>query len=661
MSNDIRIVVSGENRSKSAIQDTRREVTGLQTNVQQAAATLKTSMASLDKQLDETQREVAKLGEEFLRTGSKDVYQKLRDNRSVIANLRQIKRELELIDAKDVDVEVEVDQNRFKDRLKSIGSKTGEILSASMKPMLIAGIVGAAAVAAGQLGPALVAGAAATGGLGLGALVLKDRGPVKRAGLQLVADLKSVLTDAAEPMVAPLLGAFKRFTSGLKAEGPILREIFEASIPAIDALSRGVLDFVRGFLPGFKTAIQNSGPVVEALAESFGQLGRDMGTALEILTDNSEESADALVTVAKALGDILIVTAKVIDFVGDMNKLSESTDGWAKALGKVWDTTAFTGFKAIGGSFEWLSEKIEGTKNPLSASADHARTWGRQMKHAGEATSGFTSELEELYSAVIALSDADIAFQQAIDDMTESIKENGKTLNINTQAGRDNRTALNEIATAALGAAAAVTEMGGSQQDANGKLEDGYSAFVKAARGAGMSKRAAHDLAIEYGLLPKAKTTDVKARGAKGARSDVRNLRGEMNRLRDKTVTLTLRQVYLNYGGESAARGRYQQAGLGHAHGGIVGAASGGIRGGLVKVGEQGEELAELPAGSKVYNNDQSKKIMSDIWRNGTGGEAKEVVVRFDLTGADEGLKDWIKSVVKVDGGGNVQSAFGKG
>lgn len=176
-----------------------------------------------------------------------------------------------------------------------------------------------------------------------------------------------------------------------------------------------------------------------------------------------------------------------------------------------------------------------------------------------------------------------------------------------------------------------------------------------------MSKRAAHDLAIEYGLLPKAKTTDVKARGAKGARSDVRNLRGEMNRLRDKTVTLTLRQVYLNYGGESAARGRYQQAGLGHAHGGIVGAASGGIRGGLVKVGEQGEELAELPAGSKVYNNDQSKKIMSDIWRNGTGGEAKEVVVRFDLTGADEGLKDWIKSVVKVDGGGNVQSAFGKG
>lgn len=660
MSNDIRIVVSGDNRSKSAIQDARREVTGLQTGVQQAAASLKMSMTSLDKELDKTQREVARLGQEFMRTGDVDVYRKLKDNRSVVANLRQIKRELELIDAKDVDVDVNVDEHGFKDRLKSIGSKTGEILSASMKPMLIVGIVGAAAVAAGQLGPALVAGAAATGGLGLGALVLKDRGPVKRAGLQLVADLKSVLSEAAEPMIAPLLGAFKRFTTGLRSEGPILREIFEASIPAIDAVSRGILGFVKGFLPGFRSAVQQSGPAVEALAESLGQLGRDAGTALEILTENSEDSANALVSVAKAMGDILIVTAKVIDFIGDMNRLSESTSNWAQALGEVWDVTAFSGFKAVGGSFEWLSEKIEGTKNPLSESADHARTWGRQMRHAGEAASGFTAELEDLYSAVIALSDADIAFQQAIDDATQAIKDNGKTLNINTQAGRDNKTALNEVATAALGAAAAVVEMGGSQDEANGKLRQGYTAFVRAATGAGMSKKAARELAIQYGLLPPAKTTKVEAKGAKSAKNAVHNLRGELSRLHNKTVTLTLRQVYLNYGGEEAARGRYKQAGLGHAHGGIVGAASGGIRGGLVKVGEMGEELAEIPAGSRVYSNDQSKKIMSDMWRNGSGSEAKEIVLRLDFTGADEGLKDWFKSVVKADGGGNVQVAFGK-
>lgn len=43
------------------------------------------------------------------------------------------------------------------------------------------------------------------------------------------------------------------------------------------------------------------------------------------------------------------------------------------------------------------------------------------------------------------------------------------------------------------------------------------------------------------------------------------------------------------------------------------------------------------------------------------GGGRTEVLVRFDTTGANEPMKALLRQIVKVDGGGNVQAAFGRG
>lgn len=52
------------------------------------------------------------------------------------------------------------------------------------------------------------------------------------------------------------------------------------------------------------------------------------------------------------------------------------------------------------------------------------------------------------------------------------------------------------------------------------------------------------------------------------------------------------------------------------AHGGIVGAATGGIRSGMQWVGEQGPELVKLPAGSTVHSASDSQRM----YRGGAGG-----------------------------------------
>lgn len=71
------------------------------------------------------------------------------------------------------------------------------------------------------------------------------------------------------------------------------------------------------------------------------------------------------------------------------------------------------------------------------------------------------------------------------------------------------------------------------------------------------------------------------------------------------------------------------------------------MRGGTAVVGEAGPELISMPRGAQVTP-----------LTGGAGGGAVRVV--FDVQGADADMKRMIRKMVRVDGGGNVQVAFGR-
>lgn len=76
-------------------------------------------------------------------------------------------------------------------------------------------------------------------------------------------------------------------------------------------------------------------------------------------------------------------------------------------------------------------------------------------------------------------------------------------------------------------------------------------------------------------------------------------------------------------------------------HGGIVGAATGGIRGNLVKVGEHGTELVRLPYGSRVYPNGATP--------SGSMSAGGTVVVELRVTGgSDDLLVKWLRKQVRT-------------
>lgn len=93
------------------------------------------------------------------------------------------------------------------------------------------------------------------------------------------------------------------------------------------------------------------------------------------------------------------------------------------------------------------------------------------------------------------------------------------------------------------------------------------------------------------------------------------------------------------------------------ASGGITGAASGGIRRGLTWVGEHGPELVNVPAGSRVYSNPDSMRMVA-----GQGGGAGPLVVQLVLDGyvLAERMLDPQREIVSRRFAGNVQAAWGR-
>lgn len=112
------------------------------------------------------------------------------------------------------------------------------------------------------------------------------------------------------------------------------------------------------------------------------------------------------------------------------------------------------------------------------------------------------------------------------------------------------------------------------------------------------------------------------------------------------------------------------------ANGGIVGAASGGLRGGLTWVGEEGPELVRLPASSTVYPAGQSRQMAAASWasmlnepqRQGparqvaqasaASGDGQPMVIHLNIAGRNFGelLVDTARREVRARG--SIEATF---
>ncbi|MEW2567628.1 hypothetical protein [Streptomyces sp. NPDC047070] len=130
-----------------------------------------------------------------------------------------------------------------------------------------------------------------------------------------------------------------------------------------------------------------------------------------------------------------------------------------------------------------------------------------QAKLAAQAKSadGLRQSIQALSDTSRNAFDAQTKFEAAVDAVTKSIQDNGKTLDKGTEKGRANRDALSQMAAATQDAAAKARENGSSWETVNGIYDKGRKTLVDNITAITGNRSAAKSLADELLKMPSPK------------------------------------------------------------------------------------------------------------------------------------------------------------
>jgi hypothetical protein len=245
------------------------------------------------------------------------------------------------------------------------------------------------------------------------------------------------------------------------------------------------------------------------LAQSgLSQKAKDMGLSLSTVTDAALGNSTALDQVVGSLDKIaeanIIANSGVQSGVVRYNEQGEA----AKALKE--EILSQSG--ALGKAQTQTKLAAEGatqTKTAQQLLAEATKKASAAVNEENKALQANYDKLVQAHNAALTLSGAQISYQAALDDATKSVKENGRTLDITTDKGRNNKTRLDELAASANRQTDAMTKAGKSNVAIAKTAEEARAAFVKVATQMTGSKKAAEALATSYFDLPAAKKTTV--------------------------------------------------------------------------------------------------------------------------------------------------------
>jgi hypothetical protein len=317
-----------------------------------------------------------------------------------------------------------------------------------------------------------------------------------------------------------------------------------------------------------------------------------------------------------------------------------------------------------------LAKSGANTADAADAAAGSSDMFAGAMGAVADAAKGASvdmsevnKQLAEYYSRNMDAAEASIAYEAAVDDAAKALKENGRTLDINTAKGRANKSALVDLAKAAGEQSRKTLEAGGSMSTASKQIDDARTKFIKlATQMNGGNRKAAEDMANKFGLTkdavramngeinktPPAKKTTVTV-PTQPATRQAQSIRAEIAAIKGKTVPITLS---VGASMTSAARSLIAGVGgIGHlvAHAANArGTAS--WRGGLTWVGEQGPELVKVPGGSRIYDANTSQAMA----RGGDSGGGGDINLTVQLRSPDGRLIQQELLRVKRQAGGKL-------
>lgn len=439
----------------------------------------------------------------------------------------------------------------------------------------------------------------------------------------------------------------------------------------------------------------------------FGQTGKATGELARVVGKDFKEFNEALRGMARPSG-LDQVQQSITDFFGmdstPVKKWKGVLDDVDKGLSNLVKSgnaqlaaQAFDEFakhaQAQGLTTEELRTQLDDYKAALADAAFEQKLAAESMGLFGaqaqavqgkleaqkQSTDGLRESIHALNNVVLMMRGGMRGMEAAIDAAAKAAQENGKTLDINTEKGRANSEALDNLATATMKAAEGARESGASWTTVNGIYERGKGQLIAVAQQMGLTEAQAKKLADQILKTPnktatlkgditdlKAKIKDAQARlknapmSKKAAiraelaalKRDLANAQAAINRLHGTTIT-SHHYLVKHYDNIEDFRGAH-----GRAHGGIIGAAGGGPRSRMTLVGEQGPELVDLAPGSRVRSNPDTRRMMGGY----AGGQAAVLQVNLVVDGKTlaTAIVEPQRELVRTRAGGNVQKMYGQ-
>ncbi|MFF7754364.1 phage tail tape measure protein [Streptomyces sp. NPDC007971] len=213
---------------------------------------------------------------------------------------------------------------------------------------------------------------------------------------------------------------------------------------------------------------------------------------------------------------------------GDFNSLDKSlagmaSNGFADSAAKDF-TRMSTALKSAGYStkdinrlFPTYTSSLKGLKAEQELTADSMGLFGKAAVSTQKNLDAEAQSAKGLEQSIMALNavhrgafDAETAFYQAMSDAQKAVKENGRTLNVNSEAGRKNRDVLSQLAAKTEDLVDKKMKEKVSWDQVDKTYQKGRKSLIDAAMAMGDTKKQAEELADAILKAPDAKKFQFK-------------------------------------------------------------------------------------------------------------------------------------------------------
>jgi len=240
----------------------------------------------------------------------------------------------------------------------------------------------------------------------------------------------------------------------------------------------------------------------------------------------------------KRLGELdktLVQMIKNGDSAGAKRAFAQLTKGMDPAQVEQ-AKKALSGYAA---AIDDLPKKAKAVPSPTKAAADAIEGMGKKAGTSAEDVDALTKAIKGLGDAQLGARGSARGYQAAIDDATKSLKENGRTLDITTEKGRNNQEKLDAIASATTDWASTQFNLTKSMKQSNAILDTGKSKYIAQAVAFGMNRDKAKQLADQLFRMPANVDTSVNVDGVDGAIYKVDKLGNLVISVSGKKITVS--------------------------------------------------------------------------------------------------------------------------